>query len=109
MTWRVAVSGQADDACVAEQVVLAVDLHHLVAEIEIGPVEAAQCGALRVHPSFPLTSLNDHDRVGDQRVAADMVEMKMRVDDDVDLCRIAVDRFEPGADFLTRSVVKRKK
>src|SRR6516162_8010477 len=108
MTRSVAEGGQADDACVAEQVVLAVDLNHLVPEIEIGPVEAAQCGALRVHPGFPLASLDNHGRVRYQRVAADMVEMKMRVDDDVDLCRIAVDRFEPGADFLTWSVVKRK-
>src|SRR6516162_8673006 len=105
MTWRVAVSGQADDACVAEQVVLTVDLDHLVAEIEIGPVEAAQCGALRVHSGFPLASLDDHSRVRNQRIAADMVEMKMRIDDDVDLCRIPVDRLEPGADFLTRPVV----
>src|SRR6266446_4247260 len=36
-------------------------------------------------------------RLRDQRVAADMVEMKMRVDDEVDLVGITVDRFEPGA------------
>src|SRR6516162_3774863 len=108
VTRRVAIGGQADNAAVAEQVVLAVGLDHLVPEVEIGSVVAVPCGDLGVHPRLPLASLNDHDRVGNQRVAADMVKMKMRVDDDVDLCRIAVDRFEPGANFLTRSVVKRK-
>jgi hypothetical protein len=31
-----------------------------------------------------------------------MVEMKMRVDDDIDLCRISVDRFESRADIFAR-------
>jgi hypothetical protein len=31
-----------------------------------------------------------------------MVEMKMRVDDEVDLAGIAVDRFEPRAHLLAR-------
>ena len=35
--------------------------------------------------------------LGISDVAADMVEMKMRVDDEVDLVGITVDRFEPGA------------
>src|SRR5215831_11572824 len=99
VTRRVAVGGQADDASVAEQIVLAVDLDHLVAEVEIGPVEAAQCSAFWIHPGFPLAFLHYHDGVGDQRVAADMVEMKMRIDDDNDLCRVAIDCFESGADF----------
>jgi hypothetical protein len=86
--------------------VLAVDLDHLVPQIEISPVEAAQRSAFGVCPGFPLAFLHDHGCVRYQRVAADMVEMKMRIDDDVDLCRIAADRFEPGADFLTRPKVE---
>jgi hypothetical protein len=38
-------------------------------------------------------ALHEHCRVGDQCVAADMVEMKMRVDDEVYLTAIAVDRL----------------
>src|SRR6266436_7317159 len=105
---RMAVGRQADDAPVAEQVVLAVDPDHLVAEVEIGSVEPVPCGDVGVHPSFPLALLNDHHGVGDQRVAADMVEMEMRVDDDIDLRRIAVDRLQPGADFLARPIVERE-
>jgi hypothetical protein len=40
-------------------------------------------------------------RAARQRVAADMIEMEMRVDDEVDLGGIAVDRFQPCADLLT--------
>jgi hypothetical protein len=61
MTRRMAVGGQADDAAVAEQIMLAVDLDHLVPEVEISPVEAAQCSAFGVHPGFPLAFLHDHD------------------------------------------------
>jgi len=35
-----AVGGQADNACVAEQIVLSVDLDHLGPEVEFGSVEA---------------------------------------------------------------------
>jgi len=37
-----------------------------------------------------------------------MIEVKMRVDDDIDLGRIAVDRFEPGANFFARPEGERK-
>ena len=33
--------------------------------------------------------------VRDQRVAADMVEIEMRIDDKIDARRVAADRFEP--------------
>jgi hypothetical protein len=87
------VGRQADDAAVAEQIILAIDLNHLVPEVEIGPVEPALGGDVRVHPRFPLASLNNHDRIGNERIAADVIEVKMRVDDDVNPRRIAVDRF----------------
>jgi len=108
VTGRVAVSGQADDTSVAEQVVLAVDFDQLVPEIEIGSVVAVRSGNLGSQPCFPLAFLYDHDRVGDQGVAADMIKMKMRVDDDFDPCRVPADRFEPRADFFTRVEVERK-
>ena len=95
-----AVGRQADDRAVAEHVVLAVDQAQFVAEVEIARVEAAPGGDVGVHPGLPFAALHQHRRVRDQRVAADMVEMEMRVDDQVDLRRVAADRFEPGADFL---------
>ena len=42
---------------------LAIDLDHLVPEIEIGSVEPAQRGDIGIHPGFPLAPLNDHHRV----------------------------------------------
>jgi len=47
-----------------------------------------------------IRALHQHRRVGDQRVAADMVEMKMGIDDEVDLRRIAVHGLESGTDLF---------
>src|SRR5690348_13851758 len=82
--WGMTVSRQADNAAVAEQIVLAIDLDYFMPEVEIGSIEPALCGDVGVHSRFPLASLNDHHRVGNERIAADMVEVKMRIDDDVD-------------------------
>jgi hypothetical protein len=73
-----------------------------MAEVEIAGVEATPRGCVGVHPGIPFAALHQHRRVGDQRVAADMVEVKMRVDDEVDLAGIAVDRFEPRAHLFAR-------
>src|SRR3954447_18210317 len=70
------VSRQADDATVAEQVVLAIDLDHFMPEVEIGSIEPALCGDVGVHSRLPLALLNDHHRVGNERVAADVIEVK---------------------------------
>src|SRR5438105_884412 len=102
------VGRQADDAAVAEQIVLAIDPDHLVPEIEIGSAVAVPRGDVGVDPRLPLTLLNDHHRVGNERVASDMVEVKMRVDDDVDPRRVAADRLEPRADLLAWTVVERE-
>src|SRR6266852_8362039 len=68
-----------------------------MAKVEIARVEAAPRGGVGIHPGIPLAALHQHRRVGDQRVAADMIEMKMRVDDEVDLAGITVDRLQPRA------------
>ena len=78
----------------------AVDQAQFVAKVEIARVEAAPRGGLGVHAGIPLAALHQHRCVGDQRVAADMVEVKMRVDDEVDLAGTAVDRLEPRAHLL---------
>ena len=87
---------------------LALDLDHLVPNVEIGSVEPSQCCDIGIHPRLPLALLNDHHCVGNERVPADMVEVEMRVDDDIDLRRIAVDRLQPRADFLARPIVERE-
>src|SRR5271156_3775419 len=108
MARRVAGGRQADDGAVAKEVVLTVDLDDFVTEIEVSPVKPAPRGGVGVHPRLPFALLHYHRRVWDKRVAADMIEMEMRVDDDVDLGRIAADRMQPGADFFARPVVERE-
>ncbi len=71
---------------------LAVDEAQFVAEIEIARVEADARCAVGVHPGVPFAALHDHRRVGNLGVAAAMVEMEMRVDDQVDRCRVAAER-----------------
>jgi hypothetical protein len=70
---------------------LAIKQTQFMAEVEIARVEAAPRGGVGVHAGIPFPALHEHCRVGDQCVAADMVEMKMRVDDEVYLAAIAVD------------------
>jgi hypothetical protein len=80
--------------------VLAIDEPQLMAQIKIAWVKAAPRGGVGVHTGIPFPTLHEHCRVRDQRVAADVIEMKVRVDDEVDLAGISVNRFEPGADLL---------
>jgi hypothetical protein len=72
---------------------LAIEQTQFMAEVEIARVETAPRGGVGVHAGIPFPALHEHCRVGDQCVAADMVEMKMRVDDEVYLAGIAVDRL----------------
>ncbi len=71
-------------------------------KVEIARVEAAPRGGVGIHAGIPLAALHQHRRVGDQHVAADVVEVKMRIDDEVDLAGIAVDRFKPRAHVLAK-------
>jgi hypothetical protein len=61
-----------------------------------------RAAVFEVHTGFPLAALHQHRCVRDQRIAANMIEMKMRVDDQVDLAGISVNRFEPRTDFFAR-------
>ena len=70
-----------------------------MAEIVVDGEEAARLGGVVRLARLPLAPLHHQRRVGDQRVAADMIEMEMRGDDEVDLARVAVDRLEPRADL----------
>ena len=99
---RVPVRRQTHYRAIAKHVVLAIDEAQFMAEIEISRIEPAPRSGIGVHTGFPLATLYQHRCVRDQRVAADMIEMKMRVDDEVDLAGISVDRFEPRTDFFAR-------
>jgi hypothetical protein len=45
--------------------------------------------------------LHDHRRIRDKGIASDMVEMEMRIDDEINASGIAVDGLQPGANFFT--------
>lgn len=94
MAGRMAVGRDADHGAIAEQVVLALDLLHWMPMIEVGAEEADPPGHLGILRRLPFALLHDHRGVGHQLVATGMVEMQMRVHDEVDLAGIPVDRFE---------------
>ena len=94
MAGRVAVGRDAHHAAVAEQVVLALDLLHRMAMVEVGAEEADLGRGLGILRGLPFALLHDHGGVGHQLVAAGMIEVKVRIHDVVDLAGIAVDRFQ---------------
>jgi hypothetical protein len=63
-------------------------------------------GDIGLHGSFPFAALYQHRHVGAETIAADMVEMEMRVDQEVDLCRVAADRHQARADLFARAIVE---
>jgi hypothetical protein len=65
-----------------------------MAVVEIGLEEADLGGGLGILRRLPFALLHHHGGVGHELVAAGMVEMQVRVDDEVDLAGIAVDRFQ---------------
>src|SRR4051812_43081952 len=93
---------EAHHRAITEHIVLAIDQPQLMPEIEITRVEAEPGDGVGPHASIPFAPLYQQRRVWDQRVAANMVEMQMGVDDEINLCRVAADRLKPGIDFLAR-------
>ena len=89
-----------------KHVVLAIYLQDLMTEVVILAVEAALRGNVRVHPGLPLAALDNDGRVRDQRVAADMVEMQVRADDEADAGGVAVERGETCGDLLAGMVIE---
>ena len=77
---RVPVCRQTHHRAIAKHVVLAIDQPRFMAEVEIARIEPAPRGGIGVHTGFPLAALHQHRCVRDQRVAANMIEMKMRVE-----------------------------
>jgi hypothetical protein len=62
----------------------------------------------RAHAGVPVAALHQHRRVRDQHVAADMVEIEIRIDNNIDPRRVAADRCEPRSDPLARSKADRE-
>jgi hypothetical protein len=78
-----AVGRQADDRAVAEHVALAVEEPQCVAEVEVARIVAVARRGVGVHAGIPFAALHQHRRVWDQRVAADIVEMEMRIGEEI--------------------------
>jgi len=106
MTGRMAEGRQQHDAAVAEEVVLAIDQLQLVAKIVVAPIEAARRGNLRILSRRPFLPLHHDGGVGDRGVAADMIEMEMRVDDEIDRLGIAAEGAQPRRDVLARMIIE---
>jgi hypothetical protein len=96
------VGRQTDDRTVAEHIVLAVNQAQFVSEIEIARIEPALRRDVRVHTGVPFVALHQHRCIGNEGIAADMVEIKMRSDDQIDARRVPIDCYESSADLLAR-------
>src|SRR5438105_15775412 len=96
MPRRMAIRRQTHHRAIAKYVVLTIHQSQFMAEVEIARVEAALRSGVGVHTGFPFPSLVEHCRVGYQCVPADMIEMAMRGDDEVDLAGSSANRFDPG-------------
>jgi hypothetical protein len=102
MPRRVPVRRQTHHRAIAKHVVLAIHQSQFMAEVEIAAVEPTPRGGVGVYPSLPLAALHQHRCIRNTGVAADMIEMEMRVDDEVDLAGVSIDRFEASAHFFAR-------
>ena len=60
---------------------------------------------LRHLACFPLAPLDDDARVGHQQIAAGVVEVEMRVDDEVDVLRFDAELHEPRFHLFAAAVV----
>ena len=100
--WRVAVGRHADDAAIAEQVVLAVDLDDVVAEIVVGGEVVVGGDKVGFRSGLPLASLDEHRHVGELRKPAGVVEMEMRSHHEGDVADIDLHRRETARNRLRR-------
>src|SRR5712671_1820077 len=88
MSRGMAVSGYANDTAIAEQIMLTVDQLELVAKIKIGAIVTVATYLVGVCRRVPFAALHDHLRIGQVCVAADVVEVQMRINHIVDTSRI---------------------
>src|SRR5262245_11403856 len=100
-----AMGGQADDAAVAEEIVLAVHQEDVVSEVVVLGLVVVGGDALVGVPGLPLATLHDEPRIRDLMVPAGVVVVQVRVDEIRDGGGGDVERGEPGAYLVTRSAV----
>src|ERR1700756_1138905 len=106
MPGRVTVRPQAYDGPVAKNVVFAFDQEALVPHVEVAALEAVWHGDIGIHAGFPFPSLHQPRRAGNQDPAPDMVEMEMRVHQNIDLCGVPADRDEVRGDLLAGPIIE---
>src|SRR5271166_2599630 len=99
-TRRMPIARNANHAPVAEQVVLSLQLQHLMAQIEVSAVVCVAPDQFGVMARAPFALLHHQLRVWYLSIAAYMIEVKMRGYQVANLCRINSDRFQPRADLL---------
>src|ERR1700687_125745 len=102
MAGGVAMRRDADHRTVAEDVVLAIDQLHAMPMVVVVRSVVHALDQVRVVPGLPLAALNQQRRIRQQLVAAAVIEMQMRVDDEVDRVGRDVHRLEPRRDLLAR-------
>src|SRR5690349_4980730 len=64
---------------------LAIEQTQLMAQIEITRIVAMPLSSVGIHPGIPFTTLHQHRCIWDQCIAADVVEVEMRIDEQIDL------------------------
>jgi hypothetical protein len=101
MARRVAGRRHAADAAVAKQVVLAVDEAPRVAEVVVARVVVVAGAQVGIGGGLPLATLHHERRVRELRVAADVVEVQVRVHQPRDALGIDALRAQSCGQFLT--------
>ena len=97
MSGGVAVRRQAHDAAVAEQVVFPVDQERVVSEIVVPGLVVVGGDALGGVPGLPFAPLHHEARVRHLIVAARVVVVEVRVDEERDAVGVDADRGQSGA------------
>src|SRR5579862_1002967 len=100
MTGSMTGGGYAHHRAIAEDIVLAVDGFHLVPMVIVVRIVKDAFDQRGVVAGLPLAPLNEQSGIGQLIVAAAVVEMEMRVDDEIDLRGRHAERLEPSRDLL---------
>ena len=100
MAGRMPVGREADDPAVAEEIVLPIHEEDVVARIVIARIVVVGADAAGIVPGLPLAPLDDDPRVRHARVAAGMVEVKVRGHEEAHGGDVDVDRAEARRDVV---------
>src|ERR1039457_3290868 len=100
MPGGVAVGRNAGHAAVAKEIMLAIDELQLMAEIEVFPVVAIFADEFGIAARFPFEALHHQFCIGQIRIAANMIEVQMRIDQVIDSRGIDAVCAKPPAELL---------